>query len=787
MPAKNPAKGIKRGHSVQCIEVAIPMMPRSRGLENISDDSTPVEDGSPSCTRVAEASAPGSGQAPHAPDKAGCAEQAVADNTGVAQGKPQSDLQQSKGEECPIDGEQLKDAFYVNIRRRRVLVGDPVSAARVEEITETLDSFFGGQDAGRGGAMPQQELVDSFQTGCVDDEEVNMDQDLSALNGDGFSLSQFNAMREEMMAKQFGPPSKNPWASILAATQAAASLRGSYVASINAHTPNLAAARSGGSTAAQSRAVSRAVSRRSSTVFADVASLQEAASAGSKRKSVAAGSRRNSTAQRGDAAQIDFMAARASLQPPGSSRGSLLFVSGASPAVPSAPPPLPGVAESTDQPDSALEQPGGADGPGGAGSAVSSARIGTAVNAGLGPAGVSAGLGAGGGGAVNAAGGGASGDNAGTSGAGGGITLVSARDEIAMAEQVLGEKWQAAGPAAGASAAPRISVVQADESSVQEVAQIRAVLNDVGSGVRLKELLQDGSIGECSLKSFLQATCQMQAAQDSSNDTTSDGHTALHMGELLFGASAQPMPAISDTEDEADGSNEDEVTSGDGSGSTCSQEGDEEEAEEISDGEDDLTAAVPPPWNPGVVAVDSSATLSIDPEMVNEVMKMLLMLNTGLQVRHCKCKPGEAHTCMSPVASLLQSQIQSLQQSLAQSLVQTRQHSRRASAGDYKFQKSFDDLTPNSACSNSAPSEQTPPSASGEKPPPKPTRRRVSRVRGSTENRLSITTTGLDGERRSGTHSSGTFSAIKIRPPGAPGAADAGAGPASSTPSSVNS
>jgi len=81
--------------------------------------------------------------------------------------------------------------------------------------------------------------------------------------------------------------------------------------------------------------------------------------------------------------------------------------------------------------------------------------------------------------------------------------------------------------------------------------------------------------------------------------------------------------------------------------------------------------------------------LSLDPNLLQHVMKMLIMLNDGLQTRHCNCKPGGPHTCMSPVASLLVSQVQSLHHSLCnsvgQSVVQTVQPSRRGSgSGDRK-------------------------------------------------------------------------------------------------------
>jgi len=41
----------------------------------------------------------------------------------------------------------------------------------------------------------------------------------------------------------------------------------------------------------------------------------------------------------------------------------------------------------------------------------------------------------------------------------------------------------------------------------------------------------------------------------------------------------------------------------------------------------------------GLYSTNILEGLKLDPGMVNEVLKMLVMLNTGLQTRHCTCKP----------------------------------------------------------------------------------------------------------------------------------------------------
>lgn len=101
--------------------------------------------------------------------------------------------------------------------------------------------------------------------------------------------------------------------------------------------------------------------------------------------------------------------------------------------------------------------------------------------------------------------------------------------------------------------------------------------------------------------------------------------------------------------------------------------------DDFSDGSESSGAELPPPMTTQSI-MDA---LEIDSLLVQDVLKMLVSLNSGLQVRHCKCVPGGPHTCMSPVASVLVSQVQSLQQSLAQSMAQslahTTQHSRRGS------------------------------------------------------------------------------------------------------------
>lgn len=151
--------------------------------------------------------------------------------------------------------------------------------------------------------------------------------------------------------------------------------------------------------------------------------------------------------------------------------------------------------------------------------------------------------------------------------------------------------------------------------------------------MRLKDLLdQEQGIGELQLESFLNAAINRRYDQQAFRSESESDLTSL--GESDIDTEASSM--------------EDKLES--------------DEASHFS--------AVPP-------------GLPLDQHLVTEVMKMLMMLNCGLQVQHCKCQPGGPHTCMSPVASILSSQIQSLQHSLAQSvsqsLTQTRLQSRRAS------------------------------------------------------------------------------------------------------------
>lgn len=84
--------------------------------------------------------------------------------------------------------------------------------------------------------------------------------------------------------------------------------------------------------------------------------------------------------------------------------------------------------------------------------------------------------------------------------------------------------------------------------------------------------------------------------------------------------------------------------------------------------------------------------LNIDEHLVQDVLKQLILLNSGLQLRHCACQPGGPHTCMSPNVSALASQVASLQHSLAHtmsnSLAQTVQNSRRGSGSGLRDKRS---------------------------------------------------------------------------------------------------
>jgi len=167
-----------------------------------------------------------------------------------------------------------------------------------------------------------------------------------------------------------------------------------------------------------------------------------------------------------------------------------------------------------------------------------------------------------------------------------------------------------------------------------EVEKLRAALAEVPHNTRLKELVLD--LGEFSLDSLIHAAMDVAARSPK--------------GALQ----ALPEAETEEDDDESDLSSEFE-------------EDDEKGVEECG-------------------ALGETISLEnmekqLDPSMVTEVLKMLVMLNEGLQVRGCSCKGG-IHTCMSPVASILSTQIHSLQQSLAHSVNQSISNTRAVSRRD---------------------------------------------------------------------------------------------------------
>lgn len=864
----------KRGHTVHRISLAIPTMPEGQSGD-VPDDCSPTQVDSP-------VSRPNREEGAHAEVLQSLAEEPEASKSGWAGGqqdaglgethsRPNSpprdppapsahaDVQQPKVEEPTITAEQLKDQFFINVKRRRVQLGDPVSAARVEEIMETLEAAYGDSKSVDGNN--QDWLVDTFTGGPADDDE-GVHQDLSSLNGDKFSLSKFNEIREELLHAQFGAQqTMNPLASIIAATQAAASFRGSmaasdrgsYIPSRNAHTPNFATAASGGGSRRESivgsTSGSRSVSRRGSVLNPWDQVTLNPSPAGSKRNSVAQQSRRGSLAQR-DASQLaEFLSARQSLQPPtgpGGQRNSLKLAT--SPIVPAAPT-LSATPAKTVAVKSTVQDEGGPDASDfERASTADSSQPNVAGNAGAAAGQTGTGAGCVAGGALSASGVGAGGactpgygsapeGNRAFSPASDDGNVVEKKEEkrqsigySAAVEPLPGSGTGVGGAEGPAGGIARRASQSGSRRSVRfagdvEVARLRAALGDAGSGMRLKDLLQDDAFRECSIHSFLQAASQIEP----NNHGAKDGHGEL---ELLFDASSRRMTVISDRDEDeaeaqaeaeaeaaeaAEAAAEDGSATGDGSESEEEEEGEEEEEVESATDEDlgeaeEEDAGQRPQWDPAVAANHfgyADPAFSIDPDMVNEVMRMLLMLNTGLQVRQCTCKPGEAHTCMSPVASILHSQIQSLQQSLAQSLVQTRLQSRRSSheQSQKRNRRASEDLSnsPEPAGSVSSRGDSTPPPA-----PEKPPHRRTTKgSRGTLESNISITVSAPgSGDRRKTpnalTVSPSGFSRCAPSPVpeegetgggaesetapvlGAPGAADAGAGP-SSSPSSTHS
>eukprot|EP00929_Paragymnodinium_shiwhaense_P091363 TRINITY_DN51341_c0_g1_i3.p1 TRINITY_DN51341_c0_g1~~TRINITY_DN51341_c0_g1_i3.p1 ORF type:complete len:947 (+),score=206.70 TRINITY_DN51341_c0_g1_i3:122-2962(+) len=120
-------------------------------------------------------------------------------------GHQQEDLKEEVAK--PIGEHRLKDAVLANIRRRRVMLGDPVGAERLEEILEALAEDSSMDSSTRRPVDEQESLVDSFVPGAEDDD---VQPALANVAVEQMSLSEFQAMREEVMMAQMGLPKLIP-------------------------------------------------------------------------------------------------------------------------------------------------------------------------------------------------------------------------------------------------------------------------------------------------------------------------------------------------------------------------------------------------------------------------------------------------------------------------------------------------------------------------------------------------------------------------------------------------
>lgn len=193
-----------------------------------------------------------------------------------------------------------------------------------------------------------------------------------------------------------------------------------------------------------------------------------------------------------------------------------------------------------------------------------------------------------------------------------------------------------ASPSAASTAGPP---TPADEKLAQALA-------GVDPGMRLKDLLsQEVDIGDCSLGSLLRAAGACAKRQLGA--------------EAASGTEGEDLERVEEESDSEEGNDGDEAF-----GAPEEEEDDEE---------------YPPPFNPAVFL----RQLQGDEQQAQNMFRMLMMLNAGLQYGKCRCPPGGPHMCMSPAASQLASTIHSLAQSLnasyAASMVQTAQQSRRQS------------------------------------------------------------------------------------------------------------
>jgi len=195
-----------------------------------------------------------------------------------------------------------------------------------------------------------------------------------------------------------------------------------------------------------------------------------------------------------------------------------------------------------------------------------------------------------------------------------------------------------------------------DEEAKVEAERLRTALAIHPPNMTLKDLFnRDSGVGDVSLESL------RRVAADWARDKDAEHRWKQQDGD-------------------DDSSEDDSNSDGDGS-SSGDGDGEEDEDEDEDDDEPGLYDPI----------LDQ---LNLDPGMVSEALKMLMMLNDGFKAHHCNCKPQGPHTCMSPAVSQLASQVQtalhsldvSLSASLAGSVAVSRRssvhHTRRSSAAD---------------------------------------------------------------------------------------------------------
>jgi len=519
------------------------------------------------------------------------------DSPGDEEGKgttAEVQMQNATNEARPIDEARLTEAFIANLRRRRGGFGEPVSAARLEEIYEILVQEDGGSEA-LDTKWTSEALPSMFDNDS--DDEIDSQAVLSQLDTGNLSITAFNQLREEMQMARAGGLS-----ALLASCQ-------------------------------RSQAASRLDSRRNSVIQSRTLSMcpsPRANAVGSASASRAA-SRRNSVMGSGLPCPGSASASRAA------SRRNSVIASGIS-----------------EMPQRAASRKASI-----SGVPLRSASQRHSL-------------------AVPAAGSNFSGQNLLSTPCGPGE-----KDASRSHGERLLESKQLDVESSGASASSAVEIPQSaiggeTPNVAAEVTALRLAIASAPSTATLRDVLLSGtgSLGDCCLESLLCATSHDDGAR------TPEGLEGI----LESNDDEEASDAASGRDSQAPGAEaadaDDDYELGDDAYSEEDDAFNEQESSRTAFELQDTLSMLP------VAALESI----LDPSMVNQVMKMLLMLNKGLSDRRgCNCPPQGPHTCMSPVASMLSSQIQSLQHSLAHSLCASvsgslsgsRLQSRRAST-DYE-------------------------------------------------------------------------------------------------------